>query len=413
MREQTKNMLIGVFVIIAISLIISIVMFLKPSVGDNEKTLNVRFTNINKLKVGTQVLFSGKPVGEVVKIETVPHPREQPTDEMERFYFYQFTIHYDSSIKVYSTDKISIVTSGLLGEKSIEITPIAPPRGVIPKLVGDQPVYADSLDAFERIIVQFNAITSKLKNTLDEVNQWITTTGPLLTEAIDAFRATMNELETTAGSINEQQIVAHVKDVLINFSRISSQIQCMMNQLQNDQVFSNIGILTNKLVGVSEHIDTITGNIAKGKGSLGQLITGDDFYLRLMNIMGKVDTLMNDVNHYGVLFHLNKGWQRMRTQRMTLLDSLSSPKDFRQYFQQEVDQINTSMNRLSLLVEKAEEAPKQLEIFQAPCFKEDFATLMREVQELYKSLRLYNEQLNELQTCLPGCSDEAPAVCPN
>ena len=52
MREQTKNMLIGVFILTACFLIVSIIMFLKPTVGDGKKTLYVRFSNINKINVG-------------------------------------------------------------------------------------------------------------------------------------------------------------------------------------------------------------------------------------------------------------------------------------------------------------------------------------------------------------------------
>jgi len=56
----------------------------------------------------------------------------------------------------------------------------------------------------------------------------------------------------------------------------------------------------------------ITEDIREGKGTLGQLISKDDFYLHLNAILSKVDTTLNDINHYGLLFHLNKGWQRER-----------------------------------------------------------------------------------------------------
>ncbi len=63
MGEQQKNMLIGIFVLAACATIISIVLFLRPTVGDGKKTLYVRFSNINKITVGTRVTYAGKPVG--------------------------------------------------------------------------------------------------------------------------------------------------------------------------------------------------------------------------------------------------------------------------------------------------------------------------------------------------------------
>ena len=49
MGEQTKNMLIGGFVIASCITIIWLILFLKPSVGDNKQTLYVRFSNINQI----------------------------------------------------------------------------------------------------------------------------------------------------------------------------------------------------------------------------------------------------------------------------------------------------------------------------------------------------------------------------
>ncbi|MBM3207506.1 MAG: MCE family protein, partial [Chlamydiae bacterium] len=149
MGEQTKNMLVGFFILAACALTVSIILFLKPSVGDGKKTYIVRFSNINKIGVGTQVLFAGKPVGEVVSVEEIYDARKQPNDSIGRVYYYQLKLKVDSSVSIYNTDDVAITTSGLLGEKSISITPKAPPKGVTPKLITTQPIYADSVDPLE------------------------------------------------------------------------------------------------------------------------------------------------------------------------------------------------------------------------------------------------------------------------
>src|ERR1700722_15350941 len=107
-NNSVKNMLIGVFIIAACSLLIGIVMFLKPSVGDGKKTLYVRFANINAIDIGTRVTYAGKPVGEVVAISEIYHARSQPVDSEGHFYFYQLTLKVDSSVVVYNTDDISL-----------------------------------------------------------------------------------------------------------------------------------------------------------------------------------------------------------------------------------------------------------------------------------------------------------------
>ena len=75
MIDYMKNMMIGLFVVVACSLIVGIILFLEPSVGDGKESLVVRFSNINGLSLGTRVMFAGKPVGEVVIIEQIPHKR--------------------------------------------------------------------------------------------------------------------------------------------------------------------------------------------------------------------------------------------------------------------------------------------------------------------------------------------------
>ena len=136
-------------------------------------------------------------------------------------------------------------------------------------------------------------------------------------------------------------------------------------------------------------------DVATGKGTLGRLLTTDDMYLQLSAILSKGNTLMNDINHYGILFHLNKTWQRQRLQKVTLLDSLNSPNSFKNYFQSEVDDINTAMARLSMLIEKAEVSPAKDTILKNKQFTKDFAELLREVDQMAENLKLYNEQLSE------------------
>src|SRR3990167_9348041 len=137
MGEQTKNMLIGLFVIVACVTIVWLIMFLKPSVGDGKQTLYVRFANINQINVGTRVLFAGKPIGEVVAIQEINDARKKPlSDVLGEIYYFQLVLKIDSSVHVYDTDEITVQTSGLLGEKSIAIIPKVPPKGVTPKLVG-------------------------------------------------------------------------------------------------------------------------------------------------------------------------------------------------------------------------------------------------------------------------------------
>ena len=134
-------------------------------------------------------------------------------------------------------------------------------------------------------------------------------------------------------------------------------------------------------------------NLREGKGDLGKLLMREDLYFQAQGIFSKVSTVMNDVNHYGLLFHLDKGWQRARTKRMNLLNEIETASQFRQYFESEVDQITTSLSRVSMLLELAQNKPEKIEGQQE--FMKGFSDLLRQVQLLESGLKIYNEEYFE------------------
>ena len=89
MSDKLKNILIGIFTLMAIGITIAIILFLQPSIGDGKKTLKVRFSNVAGINIGTRVSFAGKPIGEVIKIEEVENARDLPTDGLGRIYYYR------------------------------------------------------------------------------------------------------------------------------------------------------------------------------------------------------------------------------------------------------------------------------------------------------------------------------------
>lgn len=397
MGEQTKNMLVGFFILAACALTVSLILFLKPSVGDMKKTYYIRFANINKIGIGTQVMFAGKPVGEVVAINRIYDSRKQPSDSLGDLYCYQLTIKVDSSVSIYNTDEVSLQTSGLLGEKSIAIIPKAPGPGITPRLITDQPIYAQSVDPIENAFTQLSHLATEMKSTFSYVNGWLDRHGESIADAICSFKNTMDQITITMTDVNKSNLIQDLKTGIQNFSQTMEKINHAIDELEQGQVFTNISVIMKNIKSASASIDIVANDLATGRGTLGKLIKNDDIYLKFTAILSKVDTLMNDVNHYGILFHLNKSWQRQRLQRVNLMNSLDTPTAFREYFEKEIDDVNMAMSRLSMLIEKAEQSPERQNILNNEQFTDDFADLLKEVDALYDNLRLYNEQLFEAQ----------------
>ncbi len=401
MTDQLKNMLIGLFVVAAITLAISMILFLEPSVGDGKKILHVRFANVAGINVGTRVTYAGKPVGDVTAISEVYNAREQPTDETGRVYLYELTLKVDSSVAVYNTDEIAIRTSGLMGEKSVAILPKAPPKGKVPVLITNQVIYANSVDPLENTFNQMTRVATQLQGSIDNFDDWFDENRDALSAAVKSFDGAMSKVETVLAQVEDENLVPAVTQ---SVNLLSDNLRIVKSSLEDDQLLSKAAnLITNIDQAVAtfnidgaqtmKNLNIITHDIASGTGTLGRFITSDDFYLRLSSIMGKVETLMNDINHYGVLFQYDKSWQRARTKKANLAKALDTPSEFRSYFENEIDNIQTALGRLTEVLDRAEDSPERQRILNSEPFKRDFAALLRQAQALTDSIKLYNEEL--------------------
>lgn len=388
MPDQAKNMLIGIFVVSAFAIIVFVLMFLHPSVGDEKRILRVRFANIDKISVGTRVTFAGKPVGEVIGITELPDADTERKAINGHVYIYELLLRVDSGVNVFNTDEISSRTSGLLGEKSVAITPGAPKLGEELRLVNTEVIYAEEGGTVEEALKELKDLTDKVESTLDGV------------------------LEALA-TLKDNKFWDHLGTTAANVSDITTALN---NKKQLSQTLSNIHHLTAKANKTWENVDRtvnnvaqVTDNVKNGHGTIGQLVSKDDLYLRTTSLLSKAETTLNDVNHYGILFHLDKGWQRLRARRLNLMQSLSSPQEFRNYFNDEIDQIQTSLSRVSMIMEQLDDSPCwQFEYLENSEYTKVYAELLRRISALEEEVRMYNQQVVDTAVKQTEFSDCCP-----
>jgi len=369
MTDQLKNTLIGLFVAFAILIAVSIVMFLDPNVGDGKQVLKVRFTNVAGLAAGTRVTFAGKPVGEVASITEVPNARALPTDERGKVFLYELTLKVDSSVKFYTTDEIAIRTTGLMGEKSIAILPNASKTET---LVNGEIIFANSIDPLENTFAQVSKAASNLQSATVHLDQWFVKNEQNLASSIQGVDQTLQSLHAVLATIQDQNLISSLQE---SSKRLSENLGLIQDSL-NDGLLYKASHLIENLDQTVNYLNTdglqmvrtlnqIGQDIANGSGTLGRFVNSEDFYLRLSSILGKTETLMNDINHYGILFQYDKSWQRSRTKRANQLKALETPGEFRLYFEGEVDTIQTALGRLSELLDRAGTVESREKIFQS------------------------------------------------
>lgn len=359
MGDKAKNLLIGLFVTAAFAIIVFVLMFLHPYIGDEGQILRARFPDIEKVSIGTRVLFAGKPVGEVVAIHTLKEVSEGRKMRKGEIYVYELELAVDSSVVVYNTDIFSLRTAGLLGEKMISIDPEPPEPGQELRVVNKEIIYAEEVGTVEDTFKEFK-------------------------EVADKFDIALTAITDTFEELKERNLWEKVANVAENLSDITSRLSEQWSHVEDS--INNIAETTANTVDISN-------NIKEGKGTIGRLVSTDDLYLRTSSLLSKGETTLDDINHYGILFHLDKGWQRLRARRMNLMMKLSTPQEFRNYFNDEVNQISTSLSRVSMLLDKIDGYPMYPYLMDDREFKKVFSELLRRVEGLEESLKMYNTQL--------------------
>lgn len=393
MNDSGKNVLIGLFVVAAATIVIFILLFLHPTVGDDAQKIRVRFANIDKISMGTRVTYGGKPVGEVIEIKEIEDPKDARKPGKGGFvYIYELLLGVDSQVRVYNTDEISSRTSGLLGEKTVEISPIAAKPGEQIRLVSDQTLYANESGSVEETLKEFKELSDKIEETLDsfkfaidELNRqkiWekISHTAQNLSDITTA----LNNPEKWTNILDNLDIAAaKAPETLDEFQKVAHHIDESMQSIRENL---NLSLLD---------LNLVTRNVSSGKGTLGSLLMREDLYLNTSSLLSKAETILDDVSHYGVFFQNDKRWQRLRARRANLITRLSCPTEFQNYFNDELDQITTSLARISMVLQDTECQDCYQSFMDDESFRMVFSELLRRVTQMEKSLQLYNQQLTD------------------
>lgn len=406
MSASIKNILIGLFVLFAVGIIVFMLLFLHPSVGDNAKTLRVRFTDIDKVNTGTRVTYAGRPVGEVMSIHEIPEARTSRLNQNGEVYVYELILKVDSAVDVYNTDNISLRTSGLLGERNIEIDPQPLKQGEKLVRVEDNIIFASSTSSMESTLKQFEELSNKFGTVLDDFHRMMLSIEEH--KIVNNISHSVDNVVEITDSLNQPAVWKTTLDNMIAFSEhINRSMTTVDDSLRNiyritdkantewsssfDQTLQEFNKTATNARIFSEKADELMENTRSGNGTVGQLLVGNDLYLRLKSLLFKGSTIMDDMSTYGILYHLDKKWQRVRANRMRLLQRLSSPAEFERYFASEMDRITTSLSRVTLLLNDSDSYPQSL--MDNPCFTQRFGDLLQKVEVMEEALKMYNEQV--------------------
>lgn len=387
MTDQIKNVMIGIFVIGALGVVVFVMMFLHPNIGNEKEVIKVRFANIDKISEGTRVTYGGKPVGEVVDVQEIS-PGKSPREAYDgNVYIYELTLRVDSGVRVYNTDTISAKTSGLLGEKSVAITPMPVPIGE--KLIPIDPehiIYATETGSVEDTIKEFKELSDKFELALDNINDTFNDIKRnRIIDHVGSFAGNLSAITTSLNKPDEwADTLSNIHEMSENLNEVSSRANKSWDKV--DTSLANV-------VDATNDAKIVFSNVQKGEGSVGKILVKDDMYLRISSLLSKAEITFDDINHYGLLFHNDKAWQRLRARRLNLLQKLCTPQEFRNFFNDEVDEITASLSRVAMVLSEVDPCSPCYELWDNPEYIKVYGELIRRVDMLDEYVNMFNTQI--------------------
>lgn len=297
-KEGLNTIRLGIFVIAGLALLVVALFFIgnNGSLFGSSGELRVRFDNTYGLQKGNNVFFSGINAGTVKSVVLL----DEATIEVT------LLIDQDIMPHIPENSTASISTEGLMGNKSVNITPAPRQRNKVHD--GDYLVAArkanidDMLETLSKSNDNIAAVSLALKNTVSQIE------GSRLLKVIDDpqlaedLKASMQNLSRTMENarhitseldavvlgvrngkgaagllLSDKQFAGDIKNTINNIQRASVQIDSMAGELNQVAVALKTGlnskgplntILTDSIL--SEKIIRSLDNIEKGTDNFNQ-----------------------------------------------------------------------------------------------------------------------------------------------
>ncbi|WP_017257894.1 MlaD family protein [Pedobacter arcticus] len=287
-KENKKAITVGIFLFIGIAIFLLGVFTL----GGQRKTfvksfqLNVVFDDIQGLKVGNNVWFSGVKVGLIKKIEFYGTSQVKVTLNVEE----------EAHKYIHKDAKASISSDGLIGNKIVVIDGGSPKFPFVEdgdKLAVNTTLSTD--DIMKTLQVNnknLNDITRDFKLLASNLVEGKGTLGALLTDqqVADNFKAIVKNLETTTASTNRMAMQ------LNSFSTKLNTKGGLADELLTDTVvFARLRSSVDELQKTAASTAKMTANLDHASGQLTKSDNAVGILLNDPKTAEQVKTLMNNL----------------------------------------------------------------------------------------------------------------------
>ena len=287
MNKLSKEIKIGLFVIISIVVLVWGVNYLKGSnLFDNNKTVYAIYQNIGGLQEGSSIVINGFKVGTVKKIF------------LQDNYTLLVELNIENNIDIPLNSISKIVNEDIMGSKGIAL------------LLGDSNINIEEGDTLnsdiegslkDEVNKQVLPLKNKAEELISSIDSVVTVITSVLskdareslTKSLESLDYTFNTMSQTMTKVNQivDQNDERISSIIKNLEEKNDEITNILNNfsdLSDDIAKSNIRDLLASLGEVSK-------KISNSEGSLGMFINDKDLYLNLEKSSKELETLIKDI----------------------------------------------------------------------------------------------------------------------
>jgi phospholipid/cholesterol/gamma-HCH transport system substrate-binding protein len=256
------------------------------------REIKARFDDVAGLEDESSVRIAGVRKGHVTNVKALPDGTAEVTMEIDD----DIPIHGDASAR--------IANLGLLGEKYVELdpgtakSPVQTAETIVVR--GSAPASFDDVTSQVSAIAEdVKAITSSLRAVMagpagQQRLDAIVGNVQLITAEVRALIAA-NRSNVDATLANTRMITEHLR---AEIPRLADSIERVANQLGGTvgenrgevrEIVTNLRGLSSDLRVTAENLNSLTGQVRSGEGTVGKLLYSDEAHQKLTAALGSVE----------------------------------------------------------------------------------------------------------------------------
>ena len=269
--------------------------------GSDKRQIKVRFDDVAGLDVQSPVRVAGVRKGKVVSVETDPRDGKAVV-----------TLEVDDDVPLRENATARVANLGLLGEKYVELDPGTAEAPIVQgqtiTLRGSQPASIDDVTTQVSAIAEdVKAITTALRGVmagpagqqrLEDIVENVRIITAQTRELIAANRTNVDATMTNMRAITEH-LRSQIPQLAASLDRAANAIGATVGENRGDvrQLVENIRGLSADLRVTADNLNSITGQVKSGEGTVGKLIYSDEAHYRLNTALESVESGVTELRN--------------------------------------------------------------------------------------------------------------------